>query len=156
MLLMHSYFMSSTSQILRESKSNRNKKSNMFILSLKLMCQNYYFFMLKSASQMKRVEQTLMSKQELEKKGSHSYSLRKSREISMATKIGLFNSNVMAVLLYGDETQRTTKTDIRNVQTFINSCLHRILFVHLASNLQRSKQSLVEEEIRKRWGWIGH
>lgn len=50
-----------------------------------------------------------------------------SKVVLTRTKIRLFNSNVKSVLLYGAETWRTTKTTIRKVQTFINSCLGRIL-----------------------------
>ena len=51
----------------------------------------------------------------------------KSGKISLRTKLRLFNSNVKSVLLYGCETWRVTDTIMRRVQTFINSCLRRIL-----------------------------
>ena len=54
----------------------------------------------------------------------------KSRQLKTKTKIRFFNSNVKAVLLYGSETWRTTKTIIKKVQTFINGCLRRILQIH--------------------------
>ena len=83
--------------------------------------------------------------------------------LSVHTKIRLFNSNIKPVLLYGAETWRTTKTTIRKVQTFINSCLRRILRIRwpdIISNVelwQRTNQLPAEDEIRKRrWGWIGH
>ncbi len=52
-----------------------------------------------------------------------------SRELTLTTKIRLFNSNVKSVLLYGAETWRTTKVTNRKIQTFINSCLRRILHI---------------------------
>ena len=86
-----------------------------------------------------------------------------SKELSLTTKIRLFNSNVKSVLLYGAETWRTTKTTIRKVQTFINSCLRRILQIRWPDTIsnanlwERTCQLPAEEEIRKRrWGWIGH
>nr|KAG5693287.1 hypothetical protein BaRGS_011608 [Batillaria attramentaria] len=86
-----------------------------------------------------------------------------SKTISAHTKIRLFNSNVKSVLLYGAETWRTTKTTIRKVQTFINSCLRRILQIRwpdTISNIdlwQRTHQLPAEDEIRRRrWGWLGH
>nr|KAG5689204.1 hypothetical protein BaRGS_014860 [Batillaria attramentaria] len=86
-----------------------------------------------------------------------------SKTISAHTKIRLFNSNVRSVLLYGAETWRTTKTTIRKVQTFINSCLRRILQIRwpdTISNIdlwQRTHQLPAEDEIRRRrWGWLGH
>ena len=86
-----------------------------------------------------------------------------SKELSLTTKIRLFNSNVKSVLLYGAETWRMTKTTIDKVQTFLNNCLRRILKIRWPdtisnTNLWESTRQLpAEEEIRKRrWGWIGH
>ncbi|RXN30979.1 endonuclease-reverse transcriptase [Labeo rohita] len=50
-----------------------------------------------------------------------------SRDLSFKTKIRVFNTNVKSVLLYGSETWRTTVTTIKMIQTFINTCLRRIL-----------------------------
>ncbi|VDP20115.1 unnamed protein product [Schistosoma margrebowiei] len=67
------------------------------------------------------------------------------------------------VLLYGAETWRTTTTTIKKVQVFINSCLRKILNIHLSDTIsnsllwERTNQFSDEEEIRKRqWKWIGH
>ncbi len=86
-----------------------------------------------------------------------------SRQLTTHTKIRLFNSNVKSVLLYGAETWRTIKTTTRKIQTFINSCLRRILQIRWPDTvrncdlLQRTNQLPVEQEIRKRkWRWIGH
>ena len=86
-----------------------------------------------------------------------------SRIISRHTKIRLFNSNVKSVLLYGAETWRMTKTTINKVQTFINSCLRRILHIHWPDKIsnidlwKKTQQIPAENEIgRRRWGWIGH
>ncbi|KAK7112380.1 hypothetical protein V1264_011846 [Littorina saxatilis] len=49
-----------------------------------------------------------------------------SREISITTKLRIFNSNVKSVLLYGSETWRMTKVTQQKIQTFINTCLRRI------------------------------
>ncbi len=86
-----------------------------------------------------------------------------SRELTLTTKIRLFNSNVKSVLLYGAETWRTTKVTNRKIQTFINSCLRRILHIHWPDTIsntnlwERTGQLPVEAEIwKRRWGWIGH
>ena len=52
-----------------------------------------------------------------------------SRTISRQTKLRLFNSNVKSVLLYGAETWRFTKATIHRIQTFINTCLRKILSI---------------------------
>ena len=78
-----------------------------------------------------------------------------SREISMSTKVCLFNSNVKSVLLYKAETWRTTKaSSMKKIQTFINQCLRRILRIHWPETISnenlwaRAQQTPVEEEIR--------
>ena len=49
-----------------------------------------------------------------------------SGEISMRSKLRIFNSNVKSVLLYGYETGRTTQTMQQKIQAFFNTCLRRI------------------------------
>ena len=87
----------------------------------------------------------------------------KSSELPRNTKIRIFNSMVKPVLLYGAETWRTTVTIMKKIQTFINSCLRRILRIHwpnTISNLdlwQQTGQRPVQEEIlQRRWRWVGH
>ena len=86
-----------------------------------------------------------------------------ARELTLTTKLRLFNSNVKSVLLYGAETWRMTKTTTDRVQTFINGCLRRILQIRWPDTIsnanlwESTKQLPADEEIRKRrWGWIGH
>ena len=83
--------------------------------------------------------------------------------ISLRTKLRLFNSNVKSVLLYGCETWKATDTVMRRVQTFINSCLRKILKVKWQDRVrnddiwERTNQRPVAEEIKsRRWQWIGH
>ncbi|VDP22393.1 unnamed protein product [Schistosoma margrebowiei] len=85
-----------------------------------------------------------------------------SKQLSTNIKVGIFNTNVKAVLLYGAETWRTT-TIIKKVQVFINSCLLKIISIHWPDTIsnsllwERTNQFPAEEEIRKRrWKWIGH
>jgi len=70
---------------------------------------------------------------------------------------------VKPVLLYGAETWRTTKRTTQKVQTFINSCLRKILRIFWPDKIsnrelwEKTKQKPVEEDIKhRRWGWIGH
>ena len=86
-----------------------------------------------------------------------------SKEISMRTKLLIFNSNVKLVLLYGSETWRKTKTVLWKIHTFINTCLRHIYNIRwpeMISNKdlwERVGQEPVAKEILKRkWGWIGH
>ena len=50
-----------------------------------------------------------------------------SSQISLNTKLKIFNSNVKSVLLYASETWRITKASIHRLQTFTNRCLRNIL-----------------------------
>ena len=79
------------------------------------------------------------------------------------TKVRIFNSNVKPVLLYGSETWRTTVATTKKVQTFINSCLRRILRIRWPITInnedlwQRTDQRPPDAEIMmRRWRWIGH
>ena len=51
----------------------------------------------------------------------------KSKSINRKTKMRLYNSCVLPVLLYGAECWRTTKRDINKLPSFHNDCLRRIL-----------------------------
>ena len=70
------------------------------------------------------------------------------KDLQLQTKIRIFNSNVKPVLLYGLQTWRTTVATTKKVQTFINSCLRRILQIRWPITLnnedlwQRTNQSL--------------
>jgi hypothetical protein len=56
--------------------------------------------------------------------------LRKSNDISLRTKLRIFNSNVKSVLLYGCETQRVTQEICKKkLQSFVTRCLRRIVKV---------------------------
>ena len=86
-----------------------------------------------------------------------------TKDLTLQTKIKIFNSNVKPVLLYGSETWRTTVATTKKVQTFINSCLRRILRIHLPITInnedlwQRTNQRPADAEIMmRRWRWIGH
>lgn len=62
-----------------------------------------------------------------------------SSELPRNIKIRIFNSMVKPVLLYGAETWRTTVTTMKKIQSFIYTCLRRILRVrwpNTISNLE--------------------
>ena len=87
----------------------------------------------------------------------------KSRDITTSVKLQLFNSNVKSVLLYGPETWRTSKSMLRKVQAFINTCLRRMLRIRWPEKIrnkelwERTGQEPVKSVIsRRKWSWIGH
>ncbi|KAK7098983.1 hypothetical protein V1264_003191 [Littorina saxatilis] len=86
-----------------------------------------------------------------------------SSEVSITTKIRVFNTIVKPILLYGAETWRTTVTTMKKIQVFINTCLRKILKIRWPEKISnedlwlRTRQQPVEEDIlQRRWRWIGH
>jgi hypothetical protein len=87
----------------------------------------------------------------------------RSNQLSLKTKIRIFNSNVKSVLLYGCETWLVAADVTNKLQVFVNRCLRRILKIYwpnIISNRElhdRCNQDLIENEIKRRkWSWIGH
>ncbi len=87
----------------------------------------------------------------------------KAKNLSLKTKLKIFNSNVKSILLYGSETWKITTNILITLQTFINRCLRRLLGIYWpdtitnASLWTSTKQEPVEIQIRRRkWRWIGH
>ena len=87
----------------------------------------------------------------------------KGKELSIRTKLRIFNSNVKSVLMYGCETWKATDSCIRRLQTFVNKCLKRLTGIKWTDKVRnedlwsRTNQSPMEEAIgKRRWKWIGH
>ena len=87
----------------------------------------------------------------------------RSGQLSKNTKIRIFKSNVVAVLLYGCETWRMTKRDERKLDTFLHKCLRRLLKIYWPMKVtneevrRRAKTCTISEQVRRRrWRWIGH
>ena len=51
----------------------------------------------------------------------------RTKDISLKTKLRIFNSNVKTVLMYGCETWNASQTCVKRIQVFINKCLRRLL-----------------------------
>jgi len=84
-------------------------------------------------------------------------------KLSENTKIRIFKSNVIAVLLYGYETWRMTKRDEAKLATFLHKCLRKILRIYWPMRVsneeirRRARTYTIREQIRRRmWCWIGH
>ena len=87
----------------------------------------------------------------------------KSSILSKSTKIRIFKSNVIAVLLYGCESWRMTKGDEAKLDTFQHKCLGRLLKIYWPMRMsneevrRRANTETISELVRKRrWTWIGH
>ena len=87
----------------------------------------------------------------------------KSVKICHKTKIRLFKSNVLSILLYGSESWKMTKTINHRLEVFQNRCLRKILKIfwpNTISNVElhrrTSTQPITLEIKQRRWQWIGH
>ena len=86
-----------------------------------------------------------------------------SATLSTRLKVRVFNSTIKPVLLYGSETWRMNNSPINKVQSFINTCLRKILRIHWPETIsnaelwEQTNQIQVKDEITQRkWRWIGH
>ena len=84
-------------------------------------------------------------------------------EFRRETKLRIFKSNIIAVLLYGCETWRMTKADEKRLDTFLHKCLRRILKVHWPMRVSNDEirrragtEKISSQLRRRRWKWIGH
>lgn len=87
----------------------------------------------------------------------------KSSQLKLKTKLKIFKSNVVAVLLYGCETWRMTKRDATKLDVFLHKSLRRIMKIYWpmkTSNEEirnRANIDTISEQIfRRRWKFIGH
>ena len=87
----------------------------------------------------------------------------RAKEISLKTKMRIFNSNVKSVLLYGSETWSLTVANEARIQSFVNRCLRYILRVWWPNRIrneelwEKTKQLPIGIQIKQRkWKWIGH
>lgn len=87
----------------------------------------------------------------------------KSSHLRRKTKLRIFQTNVKSVLFYGCQTWKVTKTLTKRLQTFVNSCLRRILNIRWPERItnmelwRRTNEEPVEGVIRgRKYGWIGH
>jgi hypothetical protein len=75
---------------------------------------------------------------------------------STQTKLRIFNTNVKAVLLYGCETWKNSKSITAKLQVFINKCLRKILRIFWPDQItnralwKHTNQPRIDLQIRKR------
>jgi hypothetical protein len=50
-----------------------------------------------------------------------------SRHLSTKTKVRIFNTTVISILLNGAETWKATKGIVQKLQAFVNKCLRKVL-----------------------------
>jgi hypothetical protein len=95
---------------------------------------------------------------------AHLRPIRTPQQIHKRTKLTIFKSNVMSVLLYGCETWKTTQETINKLQTFVNRCLRNILRIWWPKTIisnkelwERTQQIPISSEIMiRKWKRIGY
>lgn len=87
----------------------------------------------------------------------------RSSNISRKTKLRLYKTLVVPVLVYGCETWKMNQGDCKLIDVFNNKCLRRIMKVHWKDHvsteelLNQANCSLLSKEVkRRRWKMIGH
>ncbi|KAI0215988.1 hypothetical protein LSAT2_031965, partial [Lamellibrachia satsuma] len=87
----------------------------------------------------------------------------KSKQLRLETKLRLYNSNVLSVLLYGSECWKLTAKLAHNLETFQNKCLRKILGVFWPNTItneelhRKTDATALATQIKKRrWRWLGH
>ena len=105
-------------------------------------------------------------KRRLSKARSALYNLQavwRSGQYTIRTKLKLYNSCVLPVLLYGSECWRMTEQDQNKLSVFHTKSLRRILRIfwpHKISNvdlfIRCQQQDIATTIMRRRWRWIGH
>ena len=86
-----------------------------------------------------------------------------SNNIRRKTKLQLYKTLVLPVLLYGSETWKINKGDNKMIDTFQNKCLRKIMKIKWEDRVRnedlliRTKMKPISEEVsRRRWKFIGH
>ena len=87
----------------------------------------------------------------------------RSPNISEKTKIKIYNSSVLSVLLYGAECWRVTQRDSQRLSGFHTSCLRKICRIYWPQKItnkelyQRTGQRDITTVVKqRRWRWLGH
>ena len=84
-----------------------------------------------------------------------------SRALQWRTKLNIYKTNVIAVLMYGSETWRMTRRDKEKLDCFLHKSLRRIYRIRWQMRVtneeirRRTGLPLISETVtRRRWKWI--
>ncbi|KAK3105137.1 hypothetical protein FSP39_017997 [Pinctada imbricata] len=86
-----------------------------------------------------------------------------SSQMTIRTKLRIFNSNVKSVLLYGSECWKVRKDLARKLRVFIHRCqrtIFKIRWPNVVSNKTlreiSGQEDIMVEISRRKWRWVGH
>jgi len=87
----------------------------------------------------------------------------KNKHIKQNTKLNIYRSNVLSVLLYGAETWMMTRESERRLASFHTKCLRCLLNIRwndFITNTEVREKANAEDVLtaikRKRWSYLGH
>jgi len=87
----------------------------------------------------------------------------KTTAFSKKTKLKLYNSCVLSVLLYGSECWRMTDKDINRLSSFHNTCLRKIMKIFWPNKISNKDLHNITNTkdmetllLQKRWRWLGY
>jgi hypothetical protein len=87
----------------------------------------------------------------------------RSTGLSIHTKLKIFKSNILAILLYGSECWKTSVTIEMKLQEFQNKCLRRIFKIFWPNTISnedlhhKTGMSNITETIQlRKWRWLEH
>ena len=89
-------------------------------------------------------------------------SIWQATDIGRKTRVSLFKSLVLSVLLYGCETWKLTKREEKKLDAFQTKCLRRIFKIRWQQHVPNTafldmvETRKISDEVRRRWNWIGH
>ena len=91
------------------------------------------------------------------------YKIWKSTNMSLKTKLSLYNSNVVSIVLYGSECWPMTVVNTKRIDAFDSKCLRRIMGVNCEDEVNNSKIREPTKHVelstkikRRRLQWFGH
>ena len=87
--------------------------------------------------------------------------IRNSSNIMKKTKLQLYKTLVLPVLLYGSETWKMKKGDNKMIDVFQHKCLRKIMRTKWEDRVRNEdllmrKLRPISEEVSRRWKFIGH
>ncbi|XP_061188858.1 uncharacterized protein LOC133197034 [Saccostrea echinata] len=87
----------------------------------------------------------------------------RSSQYTTRTKLKLYKSCILPILLYGSECWRMTESDLNKLSTFHTKSLRRILRIFWPNTISNQdllnrcqQEDMATIIIRRRWNWLGH
>ena len=91
------------------------------------------------------------------------YTIWRNKNISLKTKLSLYNSNVISIVLYGSECWPMTVVNTKRIDGFDSKALRRIMNINWQDNVSNTRLREMTNQVelstrikRRRLQWFGH